>query len=222
MVPDVPTLLYAYSHGVFPMAEDDVIYWYEPDPRAILPLDAFHVSRSLTRTLRQARFEIRVNYDFAAVIAACAAAAPGREQSWISGDIQAAYLALHRAGYAHSVEAWQDGRLAGGLYGVAINSFFAGESMFSLVRDASKVALVHLVRRLRDRRYQLLDVQFSTPHLRRFGAIEIPRLEYLRRLRLALAQPNHFVAARARSEPGEPASRPENRPATGRKMDGWQ
>ncbi|MDT8306228.1 MAG: leucyl/phenylalanyl-tRNA--protein transferase [Anaerolineae bacterium] len=185
-------LLYGYSRGIFPMAEDGQIRWYDPDPRAILPLERFHTPRRLARTVRQKRFELRVDSAFGAVIRGCAAPAPDREETWIDAEIIAAYTRLHELGFAHSVEAWQDGTLVGGLYGIAINSFFAGESMFSLVTDASKVALVHLVQRLRERDFLLLDVQFMTNHLRRFGAIEISREAYQRRLAKALARPNSF------------------------------
>ncbi|RME45276.1 MAG: leucyl/phenylalanyl-tRNA--protein transferase [Caldilineae bacterium] len=180
-------LLNAYSQGFFPMAEaDGTIYWYDPDPRAILPLDAFHVPRRLARVVRQGRFEVRVDTAFEAVIRACAEPSPGREQTWISEEIIAAYTQLHRLGYAHSVESWREGKLVGGLYGVALRGLFAGESMFSRQRDASKVALVHLVERLRAGGFQLLDVQFMTEHLRRFGAVEIPRWLYKRRLARAM------------------------------------
>ncbi|MCC6606824.1 MAG: leucyl/phenylalanyl-tRNA--protein transferase [Anaerolineae bacterium] len=180
-------LLSAYCQGVFPMAhEDGRIYWYDPDPRAIIPLDRFHVSRSLERTIRQHSFEIRLNTAFTAVIKACAASAPGREETWINDDIIQAYTRLHRLGFAHSVEAWQAGELVGGLYGVAIGGFFAGESMFSTVTDSSKVALVYLVEHLRRRRFRLLDTQFMTEHLRRFGAEEISAAEYRQRLGQAL------------------------------------
>lgn len=186
-------LLYAYSQGIFPMAHEDGIYWYDPDPRAILPLDSFHVPRSLQRALKKGLFEIRLNSAFAEVMRACAAPRPGREETWISDEFVDAYSQLHQMGYAHSVEAWQDGQLVGGLYGVAINSFFAGESMFSRQRDASKVALVALVRRLQARRFLLLDVQFTTPHLVRFGAVEISRAAYHARLAQALRQQNQFT-----------------------------
>lgn len=186
-------LLYAYSQGIFPMAHEDGIYWYDPDPRAILPLDSFHVPRSLQRVLKKRLFEIRVNTAFAGVMRACAAPRPGREETWISDEFINAYSQLHQMGYAHSVEAWQDGQLVGGLYGVAINSFFAGESMFSHQRDASKVALVALVRRLQARRFLLLDVQFTTPHLVRFGAVEISRAAYHARLAQALQHKNRFT-----------------------------
>ncbi|MGD9893421.1 MAG: leucyl/phenylalanyl-tRNA--protein transferase [Dehalococcoidia bacterium] len=177
-------LIRAYCSGVFPMADhrDGRIGWYRPDPRAIIPLDAFHVPRSLRRTIRHGVFETTVNVDFPAVIAACAA----REETWISDEVIAAYTALHRLGFAHSVESWREGRLAGGLYGVALGAAFFGESMFSRETDASKVALAALIERLRDRGYTLLDTQFMTSHLARFGAIEIPRRAYERWLAAAL------------------------------------
>lgn len=189
---DLNTLLYAYTQGVFPMAHDDGIYWHDPDPRAILPLDCFHMPRSLERSLRRGAFDIRFDTAFSELIAACAAPAPGRETTWISREIISAYVRLHRAGFAHSVEAWHDDRLVGGLYGVAINSFFAGESMFSRETDASKVALVYLVRRLNERGFVLLDVQYCTDHLRRFGAVEISRGAYRKRLAQALEKRNRF------------------------------
>jgi leucyl/phenylalanyl-tRNA---protein transferase len=185
-------LLYGYSRGIFPMAEDGKIYWYDPDPRAILPLEAFHVPRRLARTLRKEPFDLRVDNAFEDVIRACAAPAPGREETWIDEEIIAAYIRLHELGFAHSVEAWQDRRLVGGLYGVAINSFFAGESMFSRTSHASQAALVYLVERLRQRGFLLLDVQFMSDHLRRFGAIEISRAAYQRTLAQALARSNSF------------------------------
>lgn len=186
-------LIAAYMQGIFPMAhEDGSIYWYDPDPRAILPLDALHVPRSLRQTLRKGLFELRVDQDFRAVMQACAAPAPGRESSWINRDFVEIYTALHEMGFAHSVEAWQDGVLVGGLYGVALNGLFAGESMFSRATDASKVALVHLVQRLRAGGYHLLDTQFQTPHLARFGVVEIPREAYKQQLEAALAQEANF------------------------------
>jgi leucyl/phenylalanyl-tRNA--protein transferase len=181
-------LIAAYSQGIFPMADEEGrISWYDPDPRAIIPLDAFHVPRRLARTVRSGRFEIRVDTAFRAVMEACAAPAPGRETTWISPEMIDAYTALHQLGFAHSVEAWREGRLVGGLYGVALRGLFAGESMFSRETDASKVALVHLVERLRRGGFVLLDTQFLVGgHMRQFGAIEIPRREYKRRLAHAL------------------------------------
>jgi leucyl/phenylalanyl-tRNA---protein transferase len=185
LTPDL--LLNAYCQGVFPMAhEDGRIYWHDPDPRAILPLEQFHVPRSLAKVVKKGLFEVRVNTDFAAVIRACAEPEEGREETWISPEIIAAYTTLHRLGFAHSVECWRDGRLVGGLYGVTVRGLYAGESMFSRERDASKVALVHLVERLKRGGFQLLDVQFMTAHLRRFGAVEISRWAYKRRLATAL------------------------------------
>jgi leucyl/phenylalanyl-tRNA--protein transferase len=166
--------------------EDGEIYWYDPDPRAILPLDGFHVPRSLRRTMMRGGYEIRVDTAFGQVIRACAEPGPGREETWISGEIIAAYSQLHRLGYAHSVETWVGEELVGGLYGVAVRGLFAGESMFSTVTDASKVALVYLVERLRGRGFRLLDTQYMTEHLRRFGAVEISREAYRLRLQEAL------------------------------------
>ncbi|MCB0194304.1 MAG: leucyl/phenylalanyl-tRNA--protein transferase [Anaerolineae bacterium] len=180
-------LLNAYYQGVFPMAHDDGnIYWYDPDPRTIIPFDTFHVPRRLARTIRQGDFEVRFDYDFRAVMVACAQPAPGREKTWINDDIIDSYTQLHRLGFAHSVETWIDGKLAGGLYGVSLQGLFAGESMFSLAPDTSKIALVYLVEHLRRLGFVLLDTQFMTPHLKRFGAVEIPRGEYKRRLAKAL------------------------------------
>ena len=186
LTPDI--LLSGYCQGYFPMADDDgEIGWYDPDPRAILPLDAFHVPRRLARTARNGPFEVRVDFDFRAVMQACAEPAPDRERTWISPHMIDAYTVLHRLGFAHSVETWREGRLVGGLYGVAIRGLFAGESMFSRETDASKVALVHLVERLRRGGFRLLDSQYiAVPHMLQFGTIEIPRAEYKRRLREAL------------------------------------
>lgn len=167
------------------------IFWYDPNPRAIIPLDRFHVPRSLQRTLKKGVYEVRFNTSFAAVIQACAQVHKG-EGVWITPTIVRGYTWLHRLGYAHCVEAWQKDKLVGGLYGVAIRGLFAGESMFSLERDASKVALVHLVEHLRPRQFTLLDTQFMTDHLRRFGAIEIPRREYKERLAAALQVDGSF------------------------------
>ena len=181
-------LLSAYCQGVFPMADHrGRIRWYDPDPRAIIPLDTFHVPKRLGRTVRNGPFEVRVDTAFREVMAACATPAPGREETWISPTIIDAYVRLHELGYAHSVESWREGRLVGGLYGVAVNGLFAGESMFSYERDASKVALVHLVERLRRGGFVLLDTQFSTDHLTQFGVLEIPRASYKLLLADALA-----------------------------------
>ena len=185
-------LIAAYSIGVFPMAdsaETRNVRWIEPRLRGIVPLDGFHVSRSLRKTLRRAPFEIAVDRDFDAVMRACAAPAPGREQTWINADILAAYGDLHRRGHAHSVECRQNGELVGGLYGVSLGAAFFGESMFSRAADASKVALVHLVARLRVGGYALLDTQFLTAHLEHFGAVAVPRRRYLALLAEALARP---------------------------------
>lgn len=190
----VRRLLLAYASGIFPwpIFDDDLMTWFSPDPRAILELDRLHVSHSLTKVLRQGRFQVTVDQAFAEVVSACASPAPDRPDTWITRALEAAYVELHRAGHAHSVEVWQEGLLVGGLYGVALAGLFAGESMFSRVTDASKVALVHLVERLRARDFQLLDIQQATPHMRRMGAYEISRPEYLRRLELALAAPRTF------------------------------
>ncbi len=180
-------LLNAYCQGIFPMAEDDgTVLWYDPDPRAIIPLDGFRVSRSLRRRIKRGGFEVRFNSAFRQVMEACAAPGPGREETWISEELIDLYSKIHDLGYAHSVEIWIDNSLVGGLYGVAIGRFFAGESMFSRVTDASKIALVALVERLRETDARLLDIQFLTDHLKRFGAVEIAREEYQRRLATAL------------------------------------
>lgn len=182
-------LLNAYAVGIFPMAEgrdDPELYWIDPERRGVLPLDRFHVPRSLRRTLRRAPFEIRIDSAFREVVACCAEPTASRPDSWINDEIRLVYGALFDAGHAHSVETWRDGRLVGGLYGVAIGGAFFGESMFSRVEDASKIALVHLVARLRAGGFRLLDTQFVTAHLARFGAIEIAREEYRKRLRSAL------------------------------------
>ncbi len=180
-------LLSGYAQGLFPMADDDGIEWYDVDPRAVLPLDAFHVPRRLARTVRSTDYTITVDAQFRTVMQHCAAARPGRETTWIAPEMVEAYSELHRLGYAHSVEVWQGDALAGGLYGVALGGLFAGESIFTVQRDAGKVALVHLVERLRHGGYVLLDTQYLVgPHMRQFGAIEIARAEYQRRLAQAL------------------------------------
>jgi leucyl/phenylalanyl-tRNA--protein transferase len=188
-------LLKAYACGIFPMAEsadDPGLYWIEPERRGVMPLDAFHVPRRLARIVRQDRFEIRVDTAFDAVLDGCAAPAPGRQRTWINGRIRMLYGTLFSLGHAHSVEAWQDGELVGGLYGVRLSGAFFGESMFSRVRDASKVALVHLAGRLRLGGFVLLDAQFITDHLAQFGAEEISRREYQSRLDEALQTRAHF------------------------------
>ncbi|HUO64406.1 MAG TPA: leucyl/phenylalanyl-tRNA--protein transferase [Terriglobales bacterium] len=182
----------AYRHGIFPMADErsGEVLWFRPDPRAIIDLDGLHVSRSLARTMRRGRFEIRVDSDFEGVMRGCANRPEG---SWIDDRFIEVYGALHRAGKAHSVEAWRDGRLVGGTYGVALGAAFMAESMFHRETDASKVALAALVQRLRERAFTLLDVQYVTPHLERLGATEITRREYERRLEHALSLPRRFV-----------------------------
>lgn len=178
-------LLAAYARGLFPMADEHGrLHWLSPDPRAVLELDNLVVSRSLRTVIRKAKFDVSVDRAFADVISACADRPEG---TWISPDIQGAYYRLHELGFAHSVEAWQGGRLAGGLYGVSLGGAFFGESMFHFVSDASKVAMVHLVERMRARGFALLDVQFMTEHLGRMGAVEIPRGQYERRLREAIS-----------------------------------
>jgi leucyl/phenylalanyl-tRNA--protein transferase len=188
-------LLNAYAVGIFPMAEsrdDPDLYWIDPERRGVLPLDAFHVPRSLRRALRRGRFEVRVDTAFDAVVAACAAATTTRPESWINGEIERLYCELHLRGHGHSVETWCDGALVGGLYGISLGGAFFGESMFSRETDASKVALVHLVARLSIGGFILLDTQFVTSHLARFGATEIPRADYRRRLGRALRLPATF------------------------------
>lgn len=175
-------LLSAYAQGLFPMAErrdDPTLYWVSPDIRGILPLDAFHVPHRLARTVRSGRFTVTCDQAFGAVMAGCAAPRPGRDESWINSEIIRLYGALFAAGHAHSVECWRDGKLAGGLYGLQLGAAFFGESMFTAERDASKVALVHLVEALKKGGFTLLDTQFLTPHLAGFGAMEIPRENYL-------------------------------------------
>lgn len=183
-------LIAAYRGGMFPMAMDNrgEIGWFSPDPRGILPLEEFHIPHGLKRTLRKNPFEIRIDTAFSEVMAGCA----DRRTTWISREIVTSYEKLFELGYAHSVEAWKDGRLCGGLYGVSIGGAFFGESMFSRVTDASKVALVALVDRLRRRNFQLLDTQWTTDHLSRFGCREIPRYEYLDLLNRALLVTTSF------------------------------
>jgi len=183
-------LLAAYAAGYFPMADsqDSQVRWYSPNPRAIIPLESFRISRSLRQTLKKNKFEIRFNQAFERVMRQCA----NRSETWISEDIIQSYLELHRLRCAHSVESWFDDKLVGGLYGVAVGAAFFGESMFSRMTDSSKVALVHLVERLRDKGFELLDTQFSTPHLQKLGAVEISRQAYLRLLKRAIAKRRAF------------------------------
>jgi leucyl/phenylalanyl-tRNA--protein transferase len=200
-------LLQAYAAGIFPMAEsatDRQLFWVDPVRRGILPLDGFHVPSRLRRTVRSGRFVIRCNSAFEAVMRGCAESTSDRPQTWINDEIIALYTALFRRGAAHCVECWADGVLAGGLYGVQFGAAFFGESMFSRVTDASKVALVHLVARLRHGGFQLLDTQFVTEHLQRFGAIEIPRREYHARLAAALRNEAHFGLALPLESGGDP------------------
>lgn len=190
-------LMKAYACGIFPMAEsadDNALYWIEPERRGILPLDRIHVPRRLARTIRQRRFEIRVDCDFDGVIAGCAASRPGRRSTWINGRIRRLYRELFEMGHCHTVEAWQDGILVGGLYGVHLAGAFFGESMFSTARDASKVALIYLAARLIRGGFTLLDTQFVTNHLVRFGAIEVGREDFQRLLEAALRTPASFGA----------------------------
>lgn len=189
---DPQTLLSAYAQGIFPMADrSGAIGWYSADPRGVIPLDGgFHVSQTLRQLVRRKKFDVRVNHDFASTMRACAKNRNG--ETWISEPLIAAYVRLHDLGYAHSVECWLDGVLAGGLYGVSLGGAFFGESMFHHVRDASKVALVHLVDRLRARGFELLDTQASTSHLKTFGCVEIPAKEYLQRLAGAIRKECEF------------------------------
>lgn len=190
-MPDITPelLLCAYASGIFPMAndrDDPVIQWIDPHHRGIIPLDRYHVPRSLQKVIRQERFDIRADTAFADVITACAECRPDRPRTWLNDRLIELYCALHEKHYAHSVECWIDDRLVGGVYGLSLGGAFFGESMFSRERDASKVALVKLIERLNDGGYRLLDTQFLTDHLMRFGAIEISRETYRRRLREAL------------------------------------
>lgn len=193
----IPTdlLLKAYASGVFPMADsadDPEVFWVRPEMRGVIPLDAFHVPKSLAKIIRQARFEIAYDRDFAAVIQGCAEERDVRRSTWINGPIREAYGRLFEIGHCHTVEAWREGRLVGGLYGVSLGRAFFGESMFSRETDASKVCLVHLVERLRARGFVLLDTQFTTDHLKRFGAIDMPRRKYERLLEDALSGEARF------------------------------
>lgn len=189
----VDILLCAYSAGLFPMADladDPELFWVEPEIRGIIPLDDFHVSKSLAKAMRKKPFEIRFNTAFEAVMAGCAAEAPDRPSTWINATIRRLYTELHQIGHAHSVEAWEGDELVGGLYGVSLGAAFFGESMFSRRTNASKICLVHLVERLRASGFVLLDTQFTTEHLKTFGAIDVPKLDYARMLDLAVNRPS--------------------------------
>lgn len=202
ITPDL--LLRAYASGLFPMADsadDPDLFWVEPEMRGVLPLDGFHIPKRLARTVRQEPFEIRINTAFDAVVAACAESVENRPSTWINSTITELYSELHRLNHAHSVEAWRDGRLVGGLYGVSLRRAFFGESMFSRATDASKVCLVHLVERLRARQFVLLDTQFTTEHLKRFGAIDVPREDYVDLLAEALEGPDLVFADTDQGDP---------------------
>ncbi|MGR6431168.1 leucyl/phenylalanyl-tRNA--protein transferase [Rhizobium sp. PAMB 3174] len=186
-------LLRAYSIGLFPMAEsadDPEIFWVEPDMRGVIPLDKFHVSKSLRKTMAKAPFDIRFDTDFDGVISGCAEATQDRPSTWINATIRDLYAALFSFGHVHTVEAWRNGQLVGGLYGVSLGSAFFGESMFSRATDASKICLVHLVERLRERGFTLLDTQFTTEHLKHFGAIDVPKGDYGELLAKAMLSEN--------------------------------
>lgn len=201
-VPDLPPplgeVIGLYRRGRFPMAdsiETDQVFVCDPPVRTILPLDRFHVSRRLARTARATGLQVRINQNFEAVIDGCAAVAPDRPETWINGWIRDVFIGLHHYGYAHSVETYRDGELVGGLYGLALGAAFFGESMFSRATDASKIALVHLVARLRVGGFSLLDAQFHNDHLTQFGAVDLPRPDFQLKLRAALSQPARFGAA---------------------------
>lgn len=189
-------LLRAYAAGVFPMAESaasDELYWFDPVMRGVLPLDGFHVPRRLRRTVRAKRFDVRIDAAFEDVVRGCAASTETRPKTWINAEILRLYCELHEMGRAHSVETWAEGELVGGLYGVSLGAAFFGESMFSRRTDASKVALVHLIARLKAGGFRLLDTQFTTEHLAQFGCVEIPRAAYRRLLADAIAQDADFA-----------------------------
>jgi leucyl/phenylalanyl-tRNA---protein transferase len=190
-------LLKAYQCGIFPMAEaadDPALYWIEPQQRGILPLDDFHVPKRLKRTVKQDVFEVRVDHDFDGIIDGCGSERAGRDTTWINAKIRKLYGDLYDQGYCHTVETWRDGKLVGGLYGVALEGVFFGESMFSFETDASKVALVHLLARLIGGKFSLLDCQFVTEHLRQFGTVEVDRKAFHKKLERALANPADFLA----------------------------
>lgn len=194
---DIDTLIGAYENGFFPMAEnaeDKNFYWVEPENRGIIPLDEFHIPKRLKRIVNQKVFEVTVNQDFNEVVRQCAEKTKNRKNTWINETIKELYGELHKRGFAHSVECRKDGELVGGLYGVHIKSAFFGESMFSRMTNASKIALVHLVERLKKNKFKLLDAQFMNEHLKQFGAIEIPQKEYIKILKNALGQNTQFNA----------------------------
>lgn len=189
----VDILLRAYAAGLFPMADsadDPELFWVEPEIRGIIPLNDFHVSKSLAKAMRKKPFDIRFDTAFEAVMAGCAAEAPDRPSTWINATIRKLYTELHQIGHAHSVEAWEGDELVGGLYGVSLGAAFFGESMFSRRTNASKICLVHLVERLRAGGFVLLDTQFTTEHLKTFGAIDVPKLDYAKMLDLAVNRPS--------------------------------
>ncbi len=210
----VETLLLAYRSGIFPMAdtrEDQDIFWVEPRDRAIIPLDGLHVSKSLRKVVRSDRYEVTLDKAFEDVIRACSQPRPGHPESWISERIVASYVDLHRAGHAHSIECWLDGELVGGLYGVAFDRVFCGESMFARADNASKVALCWLVAMLREAGYALLDCQFMTDHLASMGAVEMPQKDYLALVAKARGEPGSWLDAawrRFASQRGGPHSSP--------------
>jgi leucyl/phenylalanyl-tRNA--protein transferase len=207
LTPDI--LLRAYAEGLFPMAErrdDPTLFWVSPDMRGIFPLDGVHISKRLARAVRSDKFAVTADTAFMDVMKACAAPAPGREETWINDEILRLYGALHASGHAHSIETRLDGILVGGLYGVTLGGAFFGESMFSRATDTSKVAFVHLIGRLKRGGYQMLDAQFLTPHLARLGAVEIPRDEYLAKLSRAIGAPAYWPASSGSS--GMPSSAP--------------
>ena len=231
MTLDPALLLKAYAAGIFPMADGrDAadVYWVDPKKRGILPLDAFRMSRSLAKTLRSERFTTSCDQEFSGVVQLCAQSAPDRPSTWINGEIEAAVLRLHQLGHAHSIEAWANGALVGGLYGIALGRAFFGESMFSRATDASKVALAHLVARLRAGGFTLLDCQFITPHLASLGAVEINRPRYMALLSSALsstgagdAVPDFFAFDAGRAPEVESLDPPRTTSVSG-PVSGWR
>ena len=191
-------LLYGYVNGIFPMADSDgSLYWYSPDPRAIIPIDSYKPPKSLRPVINKQIFEVRINHDFEGVMRGCAVARKDSEDTWISEEIIEAYTGLNKRGYAHSVEAYLENKLVGGLYGVAIGSAFFGESMFYHVPDASKVAFHFLIQQLKQQNFQLLDTQFINDNVKRFGAIEIPKFQYFSLLKKATNKKAHFTEIEA-------------------------